>query len=183
MQNRWSGAGYHFWFARTVPSTDSGQKMQWALMPGGSNSDSLGICFEGSYMTETMPQAQINAGRELLGYLKGKHGFSKVQAHRDVCSTNCPGTNFPFTEIGEQPHQRRLQHQRQHWLQVDHPIRQERCIGFVGGPSQSPHWSGNRICDQVAKKLSSQCQGTCLQQRHTQERYSCNLQGCPQGWQ
>ena len=35
----------------------------------------------------------------MLGYLKGKYGFSKVQAHRDVCSTNCPGTNFPFTEI------------------------------------------------------------------------------------
>lgn len=50
-------------------------------------------------MTETMPQAQINAGRELLSYLKGKYGFDKVQAHRDVCSTNCPGTNFPFTEI------------------------------------------------------------------------------------
>ena len=22
-------------------------------------------------------------------------------------------------------------------------------VYFVGGPSQSPHWSGNRICDQV----------------------------------
>lgn len=50
-------------------------------------------------MTETMPQAQINAGRELLSYLKGKYGFSKVQAHRDVCSTDCPGTNFPFDQI------------------------------------------------------------------------------------
>ena len=36
----------------------------------GSNSDSIGICFEGSYMTETMGQTQINAGRELVSYLK-----------------------------------------------------------------------------------------------------------------
>ena len=50
-------------------------------------------------MTETMPQAQINAGKELVAYLKQKYGISKVQAHREVCSTNCPGKNFPFSEI------------------------------------------------------------------------------------
>ena len=47
-------------------------------------------------MTETMGQTQINAGRELVSYLKKKYGISKVQKHKDVCSTNCPGTNFPF---------------------------------------------------------------------------------------
>ena len=47
-------------------------------------------------MTETMSQTQINAGRELVTYLKNKYGISKVQKHKDVCSTNCPGTNFPF---------------------------------------------------------------------------------------
>lgn len=98
-QNGWSGAGYHF----LVRKDGSIYRLrpEWAVgaHAKGSNSDSIGICFEGSYMTETMPQAQINAGRELLGYLKGKYGFSKVQAHRDVCSTDCPGTNFPFTEI------------------------------------------------------------------------------------
>ena len=65
----------------------------------GANSDSIGICFEGAYMTETMPQAQINAGKELVAYLKKKYGISKVQAHRDVCSTSCPGKNFPFSQI------------------------------------------------------------------------------------
>lgn len=99
LQNGWSGAGYHFLVRkdgsiyRLRPENAVGSHAK------GSNSDSIGICFEGSYMTETMPQAQINAGRELLGYLKGKYGFSKVQAHRDVCSTNCPGTNFPFDQI------------------------------------------------------------------------------------
>ena len=98
-QNGWSGAGYHF----LVRKDGSIYRLrpEWAVgaHAKGSNSDSIGICFEGSYMTETMPQAQINAGRELLSWLKGKYGFSKVQAHRDVCQTNCPGTNFPFTEI------------------------------------------------------------------------------------
>lgn len=99
LQNGWSGAGYHFLVRkdgaiyRLRPESAVGSHAK------GSNSDSIGICFEGSYMTETMPQAQINAGRELVSYLKGKYGFSKVQAHRDVCSTNCPGTNFPFEQI------------------------------------------------------------------------------------
>ena len=31
--------------------------------------------------------------------LKEKYDISKVQAHRDVCSTSCPGKNFPFEEI------------------------------------------------------------------------------------
>lgn len=98
-QNGWSGAGYHF----LVRKDGSIYRLrpEWAVgaHAKGSNSDSIGICFEGSYMTETMPQAQINTGRELLSYLKGKYGFDKVQAHRDVCSTDCPGTNFPFAEI------------------------------------------------------------------------------------
>lgn len=98
-QNGWSGAGYHF----LVRKDGSIYRLrpEWAVgaHAKGSNSDSIGICFEGSYMTETMPQEQINAGRELLGYLKGKYGFSKVQAHRDVCQTNCPGINFPFDQI------------------------------------------------------------------------------------
>ena len=99
LQNGWSGAGYHF----LVRKDGSVYRLrpEWAVgsHAKGSNSDSIGICFEGSYMTETMPQAQINAGRELVSYLKGKYGFSKVQAHRDVCQTNCPGTNFPFDQI------------------------------------------------------------------------------------
>lgn len=99
LNNGWAGAGYHFLVRkdgsvyRLRPENKVGAHAQ------GANSNSIGICFEGAYMTETMPQAQINAGKELVAYLKNKYGISKVQAHRDVCSTSCPGTNFPFTEI------------------------------------------------------------------------------------
>ena len=46
-----------------------------------------------------MGQAQIQAGRELVSYLKGKYGISLVQRHKDVGQTDCPGNNFPFAEI------------------------------------------------------------------------------------
>lgn len=99
LNNGWAGAGYHFLVRkggsvyRLRPENKVGAHTQ------GANADSIGICFEGSYMTETMPQAQINAGKELVAYLKKKYNISKVQAHRDVCSTSCPGKNFPFAEI------------------------------------------------------------------------------------
>ena len=99
LANGWAGIGYHFFVRkdgsiyRGRPENDIGSHVK------GSNSDSIGICFEGSYMTETMSQIQINAGRELVVYLKKKYGISKVQKHKDVCSTNCPGTNFPFDAI------------------------------------------------------------------------------------
>ncbi len=99
LANGWCGIGYHFFVRkdgsiyRGRPEGDVGSHAK------GSNSDSIGICFEGSYMTETMPDVQINAGRELVAYLKNKYGITTVQKHKDVCSTNCPGTNFPFDAI------------------------------------------------------------------------------------
>lgn len=99
LANGWAGAGYHF-LARKNGRVIR-LRPEWAVgsHAQGSNHDSIGICFEGDYMHETMPKAQIDAGRELVAYLKAKYGFETVQRHRDVCDTNCPGDNFPFDEI------------------------------------------------------------------------------------
>lgn len=97
--NGWSGAGYHFLVRKD--GNVYRLRPEWALgaHASGNNSDSIGICFEGSFMRETMGQKQIEAGQALIAYLKGKYGISKVQRHKDVCSTDCPGTNFPFAAI------------------------------------------------------------------------------------
>ena len=97
--NGWSGAGYHFLVRKD--GNIYRLRPEWAVgaHAQGANSDSIGVCFEGSFMTEHMGQTQINAGKAIVSYLKGQYGISKVQAHRDVGSTNCPGTNFPFAEI------------------------------------------------------------------------------------
>lgn len=99
LNNGWSGAGYHFLVRKDGTVYRLRPEGKVGAHASGSNADSIGICFEGSYMTETMPQKQINSGKELVAYLKQKYGISKVQAHREVCSTNCPGKNFPFSEI------------------------------------------------------------------------------------
>lgn len=99
LANGWAGAGYHF----LVRKDGSVYRLrpEWAVgaHASGSNSDSIGICFEGNFMTESMPTAQKQAGKELVAWVKKKYVFTKVQAHRDVQATGCPGTNFPFAEI------------------------------------------------------------------------------------
>lgn len=99
LANGWSGAGYHFLVRKSGEVYRLRPEDKVGAHASGANSDSIGICFEGRYQSETMPQAQIDAGRELVAHLKGKYGVSKVLRHKDVCSTDCPGANFPFDAI------------------------------------------------------------------------------------
>lgn len=99
LKKGWSGIGYHFLVRKDGTIYQGRPEDTIGAHAKGANHDSIGICFEGSYMTETMNQTQINAGRELVAYLKKKYGITTVQKHKDVCSTNCPGTNFPFDAI------------------------------------------------------------------------------------
>lgn len=101
LANGWVGIGYHF-FVRKDGSVYRGRPEDTVGAHAGNNNyDSIGICFEGNFMTETMPEAQKRAGQELVQYLKDKYGISKVQKHSDVNATGCPGTRFPFKEISE----------------------------------------------------------------------------------
>lgn len=95
----WAGIGYHF-YVRKDGSVYRGRP-EWAIgaHASGSNYNSLGICAEGNFENETMPDVQKNAIIELVNYLKSKYGISVVQRHRDVSSTACPGKNYPYSAI------------------------------------------------------------------------------------
>lgn len=95
----WAGAGYHFLVRKDGNIYRLRPENKIGAHASGSNSDSLGVCFEGDFMSETMGETQRKAGAELVSYLKSKYGISKVQKHKDVCATDCPGINFPFSEI------------------------------------------------------------------------------------
>ena len=99
LANGWSGIGYHF-FVRKDGTVSSGlPRYTVGAHAGGSNSDSIGVCFEGSFDKEEMPAVQRRAGTELVAYLKKKYGVTTVQRHSDVNATGCPGTHFPFDAI------------------------------------------------------------------------------------
>lgn len=95
----WAGIGYHFLVKKDGTIERGRPENAIGAHASGCNSDSIGVCFEGAFMTERMGQTQINAGRELISYLKNKYGITKIQRHKDVNPTNCPGDNFPFDAI------------------------------------------------------------------------------------
>lgn len=99
LNNGWSGMGYHFLVRKDGSIYRGRPEDKVGAHAGGSNYNSIGICFEGDYMEEDMPEVQKVAGKELVSYLKNKYGITTVQAHRDVCATSCPGDKFPFDEI------------------------------------------------------------------------------------
>lgn len=101
LANGWVGIGYHF-LVRKDGSVYRGRPEDTVGAHAGNNNyDSIGVCFEGNFMTETMSEVQKRAGAELVAYLKGKYGITKVQKHSDVNATGCPGTHFPFKEVSE----------------------------------------------------------------------------------
>lgn len=99
LNNGWSGAGYHFLVRKDGNIYRLRPENKIGAHASRSNSDSLGVCFEGDFMTEIMGETQKNAGAELVSYLKNKYGINTVKRHKDVCATDCPGVNFPFNEI------------------------------------------------------------------------------------
>lgn len=101
LNNGWSGIGYHFVILKNG-TIERGRPINTiGAHCTGENSDSIGICFEGNFEKEKMPDKQIKAGRELLSYLYEKYGLNKshVKKHKDLMATSCPGKNFPYTKI------------------------------------------------------------------------------------
>lgn len=99
-QNGWSGIGYHFVVRKDGVIERGRPEGAIGAHAQGSNSDSIGVCFEGDYDAEKeMPRKQRAAGMSLVAYLKDKYKIAKIQRHSDVLATACPGKYFPFAEI------------------------------------------------------------------------------------
>lgn len=97
--NGWNGIGYHY-FVRKDGSVYRGRP-EWAVGSHaiGSNDRSIGVCCEGDYMVETMPAAQLAVVKALLRDIMGRWGKLRLVRHKDVCSTDCPGDLFPWSEM------------------------------------------------------------------------------------
>lgn len=97
--NGWAGIGYHYFVRKNGEIWKGRPDNAIGAHVAGHNTNTLGICAEGSYMSEDMPQAQKNAIIELCKYLCNKYGINKIYGHREVGSSNCPGTKYPLAEI------------------------------------------------------------------------------------
>lgn len=99
LQNGWSGMGYHFFISQEGQIFRGRPEDTVGSHAKGYNSKSIGVCFEGDFTVQNIPKAQLEAGKELVAYLKDKYKITNVKAHRDLMATSCPGSKFPFNEI------------------------------------------------------------------------------------
>ena len=77
LNNGWSGAGYHYFISRDGKIFRGRPENTVGSHAKGFNSESIGICFEGDYMVQDMPKAQLEAGKELVAYLKDKYKITQ----------------------------------------------------------------------------------------------------------
>jgi len=95
----WAGIAYHYYvrqdgtiYRGRPENVRGGHTTNW-------NYCSIGVCFEGNFESETMSQAQLEAGRELIADIRSRYPAITVGKHKQYQQTACPGRNFPFDEM------------------------------------------------------------------------------------
>ena len=97
LSNGWAGIGYHYFIRKDGTIWHGRPEGTVGAHARGYNAVSIGICCEGDYMSETIPSAQRAALVALVRDIEARHDNAlEIKAHRDVCSTDCPGDNFPM---------------------------------------------------------------------------------------
>jgi hypothetical protein len=137
LANGWSGVGYNYYVRKDGSIYRGRPRDAIGAHCQGHNSDSIGICAEGDYMRETMPEAQKQSIIALCIELLSIYPNVKIVGHRDLYPTQCPGNNYPFNDIVNA---------------VTHPIQMVAGLPFedVYG-----HWAVNDIRDMFDRHLIS----------------------------
>ena len=91
----WIGIGYHYYVRKDGSIWRGRPEKCVGAHTVGKNYTSIGICFEGNYENEVMPDAQIAAGHALISDIHIRYPGIPVTGHRDHDTTACPGRNFP----------------------------------------------------------------------------------------
>lgn len=97
--NGWAGISYHY-YIRKDGTIYRGRPLE-AIGAHciDYNAMSVGICAEGNYTTETMPERQKEAIIELCRELLTIYPAALIMGHGELNATACPGDNYPLTEI------------------------------------------------------------------------------------
>jgi len=99
LQNGWSGIGYHFFVAKNGMIYEGRPIDTIGAHCLNYNSYSIGICAEGDYETDTMPDLQKASLKELLQNLQKLYPDCEIKGHKELNDTKCPAENYPLEEI------------------------------------------------------------------------------------
>lgn len=103
LKKGWRGIGYNY-YVRKDGTIYHGREENAA---GGHtlnyNTVSIGVCFEGNFEIETMPDVQKQAGQKLIADILTRYPNAKPIRHSGLNATACPGKHFPFADITTAP--------------------------------------------------------------------------------
>jgi N-acetyl-anhydromuramyl-L-alanine amidase AmpD len=116
LENGWAGIGYHYYIRKDGSIYRGRPRNTIGSHCLGHNYNSIGICAEGNYMNEYMPDAQKQAIIALCQELLTIYPNVEVVGHRDLMSTSCPGTNYPFVEIKSSINGNPVNYNPQQWI-------------------------------------------------------------------
>ncbi len=97
----WRAIGYNFWVAFDG-SVYEGRGFNLGAGVDNQNGHIISIGFQGDYHSSarTMPDAQFNAGIDIIQYvLENVPSIRKIGGHKDFMATACPGQYFPLEEM------------------------------------------------------------------------------------
>ena len=97
----WRALGYNFWvgFDGTVYE---GRGFKLGAGVENQNGHIISIGFQGDYHSKkvTMPDAQFNAGVDIIKYvMENVPSIKKIGGHGEFMATACPGKYFPLEEM------------------------------------------------------------------------------------
>ena len=148
LKNGWAGIGYHFYVTKDGGVYRGRPIDKMGSHVSGYNSQCLGVCFEGNFETDTMSNAQLRAGQELVAYLKNLYPKAMIKRHRDLNATACPGRNFPFERIvrGEITEASEIvKALSQRGIMTNSALWNERCTSDTNA-----YWLARKICNMTA---------------------------------
>lgn len=103
LRKGWRGIAYNYYIRKDGTIYHGREENAAGGHTLNYNLVSIGICFEGNFEVETMPDAQKKAGQALIAYLKPKYPNAKIVRHSQLNATACPGINFPLADIVNVP--------------------------------------------------------------------------------
>lgn len=95
----YSGIGYHFFVSKKGEIYEGRPIESVGAHCYGFNKCSIGICAEGDFTKDIMPDIQKKAINEILLYLKNIYPKAEIKGHKELTATACPAPNFPLEEL------------------------------------------------------------------------------------
>ena len=91
-----NGIGYHY-----LIDTDGGLYLgrdieRVGAHAGGDNSRSIGICLRGNFEEEQPTEQQLTRAIALIKDLRLRYPSAKIEYHKNLNATACPGAKFPY---------------------------------------------------------------------------------------